>query len=348
LTERLQDAGVLPTGTTIGGFRAEPLAPGIAFSSRIYRLQLSKESAGGPKSIIVKLPSAHASDAMIHWYRSEVVFYRDFAGRMDIHAPRLYYGYIRPSSFEFVLLLEDIVESEPADQVAGLTLEQCLGGVRLLADFHAANWEHERLGRYGDVFLPMRSTPIVAHFPERFGSLWNHYLSVARVRPADLHRALMDRYPELMEGLLDELSRPLTLIHGDPRGDNWFFDGNDRARILDFQSATQACGMVDVSYLATQSLTIETRRGNDRRIVEEYVRRLRGHGIGAYSFDLAWRQYRLGSLLMILMPLVASGAWERTDARGRELCLVLMERALTAIEELDVAELLPPGRGVLD
>jgi hypothetical protein len=56
--------------------------------------------------------------------------------------------------------------------------------------------------------------------------------------------------------------------------------------------------------------------------------------------DPAWRQYRPATYLMIFMPLVAIHAWERTNERGRDLCLVLMERALAAIEDLEVHSLL--------
>jgi hypothetical protein len=42
---------------------------------------------------------------------------------------------------------------------------------------------------------------------------------------------------------------------------------------------------------------------------------------------------------MIFMPLVAINAWERTNERGGDLCLLLMERALAAIEDLEVGVL---------
>lgn len=75
--------------------------------------------------------------------------------------------------------------------------------------------------------------------------------------------------------------------------------------------------------------------------MRHYVRCLTANGIEGYDLDLAWRQYRLATYLMIFMPLVAINAWERTNERGRDLCPVLMERALAAIEDLDVRAVLP-------
>jgi hypothetical protein len=66
---------------------------------------------------------------------------------------------------------------------------------------------------------------------------------------------------------------------------------------------------------------------------------LSAKGIEGYEFESAWRQYQLATYLMIFMPLVAINAWERTNERGRDLCLLLMERALAAIEDLEVGVL---------
>jgi hypothetical protein len=341
LTEKLRAAGVLPPGGSATGFSVEPVAEGIAFASHLFRLHLRVDGPGGVETLVVKLPVEDAAGPVAFMYRSEVTFYRDFSGWMPIRAPRLYFGDITKDSCEFVLLMEDIVGHEPADQIAGFSLEQCRSAIGLLADFHAASWEHDRLARYRDVFPPMRDNFLVSILPQMIGLSWAFYLSVARVQPSSGTRALMERFVDLLDPVLDKLSRPLTLIHGDTRGDNWFFDGRHEARVLDFQLVTQAAGMVDVAYLASQSLSLETRRAADEEIVRHYMRCLCANGIEGYDFDTAWRQYRLATYLMIFMPLVAINAWERTNERGRDLCLVLMERALAAIEDLDVRALLP-------
>jgi hypothetical protein len=341
LTRKLRAAEVLPPGGSVTAFSVEPVAEGIAFASHLFRLHLRVDEPGGVETLVVKLPVEGAAGPLALMYRSEVTFYRDFSGWMPIRAPRLYFGDMTKDSCEFVLLLEDVVGHEPADQIAGFSLDQCRSAIRLLADFHAANWEHDRLDGYRDVFPPMRNSFIVALLPQMIGLSWAFYLSVARVQPSSGTRALMERFVDLVDPVLDELSRPLTLIHGDTRGDNWFFDGRHEARVLDFQLVTQAAGIVDVAYLVSQSLSPEKRPAADEEFVRHYLSCLSANGIEGYDFALAWRQYRLATYLMIFMPLVAIGAWERTNERGRDLCLVLMERALAAIEDLDVQSLLP-------
>lgn len=341
LTEKLRANGTLPPQGSVTGFSVEPLAEGIAFVSHLYRLHLRVDVAACVETLVVKLPVESAAGPFAAAYRSEVTFYQDFAGWMPIRAPRLYFGDIAEDASAFVLLLEDIVGHEPADQIAGFSLEQCRSAIRLLAAFHAASWEHERLARYRDVFPPMRDSFIVSLLPQILGLSWAFYLSVARVQPSSGTRALMERFVERLDPVLEELSRPLTLIHGDTRGDNWFFDDGHEARVLDFQLVKQAAGMVDVAYLTSQSLSIERRRAADEELVRHYVGCLCANGIEGYDFETAWRQYRLATYLMIFMPLVAIAAWERTNERGRELLLVLMERALAAIDDLDVRALLP-------
>jgi hypothetical protein len=342
LTERLRAAGVLSSEGAVTGFSVEPVAEGVAFTSRLYRLHLQLEGPGDIDTLVIKLPVEGAEGLAVPMYRSEVTFYRDFSGWMPIRAPRLYFGDMTKDASGFVLLLEDVVGHAPADQIRGFSLEQIRSAIRLLADFHAANWEHDRLERYRNAFPPMRDSFIVSILPHLIGLSWAFYLSVARVQPSSATRKLMERFTDVLDPVLEELSRPLTLLHGDTRGDNWFFDDRHEARVLDFQLVTQAGGMIDVAYLASQSLAVETRRAADRDLVEHYVSCLSANGIEGYGFESAWRQYRLATYLMIFMPLVAINAWERTNERGRDLCLLLMERALAAIEDLDVGALLPP------
>lgn len=348
LTGKLREAGALPPDVSVTGLSVEPVAEGLAFASHLFRLHLRADGPGGVDSLVVKLPVEGAAGPLAAMYRSEVTFYRDLSGCMPIRAPRLYFADITEDSCAFVLLLEDIAGHEPADQIAGFSPEQCRSAIGLLAAFHAASWQHERLERYREVFPPLRDSFMVSILPQMIGLSWAFYLSVARVPPSPGTRALMERFADLLGPVLAELSRPLTLIHGDTRGDNWFFDARCEARVLDFQLVTQAAGMVDVAYLVSQSLSTERRRTVEGELVRHYVSCLRARGIEGYDLETAWRQYRLGTYLMIFMPLVAIAAWERTNERGRELCLVLMERALAAIEDLDVRALLPapsPARG---
>lgn len=342
LTEKLRAAGVLGSEVTVIGFTFEPVAEGVAFTSRLYRLHLQVDGPSDVATLVMKVPMKGAEGFAAPMYRSEVTFYRDFSGWMPIRAPRLYFGDMTTDASEFVLLLEDVVGHQPADQIEGFSLDQVRSAVSLLADFHAANWRaHDRLESYHSAFPRMRDSFIVSLLPSLVPISWKFYLSVARVQPADGTRKLIERFTEVLDPVLQELSRPLTLIHGDTRGDNWFFDDRHEARVLDFQLVTQAAGMVDVAYLASQSLTVGTRRGADRELAEHYVSCLDVKEVEGYEFQSAWRQYRLATYLMIFMPLVAIGAWSRTNERGRNLCLELMERALAAIEDLDVGALLP-------
>ena len=123
------------------------------------------------------------------------------------------------------------------------------------------------------------------------------------------------------------------LLHGDIRADNMFFRGQD-IKIVDFQLSLRGAGAADIAYLVSQGLPTPLRRGHDHALVQEYVARLKAHGVDDYSFDEAWRHYRLGVALLMYMPVVALLTWDAVPERSRRLCVTLVDRAVAAIEDI--------------
>ena len=118
-----------------------------------------------------------------------------------------------------------------------------------------------------------------------------------------------------------------------------FFDG-DSLKIVDFQMASRGAGAADVAYLISQGLPTEVRRGHDEQLVREYLARLADNGVGDYSFDEAWRHYRLAVAYLMLLPVITLVSWDTMPERSRALCLKLTERAVAAIDDLDATEVL--------
>ncbi len=64
-----------------------------------------------------------------------------------------------------------------------------------------------------------------------------------------------------MPGLLDGLAEaPTTMIHGDYRADNLFFEADGTVAALDFQLIGTGRGAYDLAYFVTQSLGGRRRR----------------------------------------------------------------------------------------
>ena len=59
-------------------------------------------------------------------------------------------------------------------------------------------------------------------------------------------------------------------------------------------------------------------------------------GVAAYdSFDDAWRDYRMATAYLIVLPVITLMGWDAMPERSRQLCLKLTERAVATIDETD-------------
>ena len=144
-----------------------------------------------------------------------------------------------------------------------------------------------------------------------------------------------------MPGLLDDLAtEPTTMIHGDFRADNLFFEPDGSVAALDFQLIGTGRGAYDLAYFVTQSL--------DQR------RRLRstsGPSSTAGSPPSGGRRpgrrtspppgTTTGAALFCLVyPVVAWRGMDAGDPRQVGLATTMLDRFDRAVAELDLAELL--------
>lgn len=325
--------GVLPG--TVAAVRAERIAEDTGFSAMLYRLHLT--GADVPASVVVKVPAeseARGGMELLGGYQRELDFYRDVAAVAPMSTPRCYDARIDGS--DFVLVLEDLAEWENADHLAGLSLPRARTALAALAGLHAWSVTDAK----PDV---LQSFPLVDNqltrdlFLPAFTPGWQLYLEKTTQPVPQAVADFADRFAELAPQALTALTERTMLLHGDIRADNMFFRG-DEIKIVDFQLAGRGAGAADIAYLVSQGLPSGLRRGNDRELVGEYVAALQSHGVDDYSFDEAWRHYRFGVALLMYMPAVALLTWDVVPERSRQLCLTLIDRAVTAIEDIDALE----------
>ncbi|MGB6206062.1 phosphotransferase [Mycobacterium sp.] len=337
LSERLCTDAVGSKPLTINAIRVEQIAQDTGFSSLLYRVHLTG-GPGVPSTVIVKLPAqseARWAMDMLGGYRRELSFYRYVAGRAPIATPHVYAAGIAEESADFVLVLEDLRDWDNADHLAGLTMHRARLCIEQLAGMHA--WSVTAAGPELHSF-PSLDTQIareVLHPAFELG--WRVYRdkSPAAV-PAAVAR-YAERFVQLAPQALAVLTARPMLLHGDIRADNMFFDG-DLLKIVDFQFVSRGVGAVDVAYLISQGLPTQVRRGHDEQLVREYLAWLADDGVTDYSFDEAWRHYRLASAYLMLLPVITLVGWDTMPERSRALCLKLTERAVAAIDDLKATE----------
>ena len=153
LTRALRSTGSI-TDARVTSCHIEPFGEGKGFSGQIARIGLRYDTAGPgtPTSLIAKFqlphpdPDIRAAVFQSRLYEREYRFYRDVARHAALRTPRLYYSVLQPETGVAVLLLEDLAPARTLNMLEGCTGEDAALALRQLATFHAAWWEHPRLG----------------------------------------------------------------------------------------------------------------------------------------------------------------------------------------------------------
>lgn len=322
----------------VAGVRVEQIAQDSGFSSLLYRLHLTGADRL-PPTLIAKLPAdseARGAMEMLGGYRRELAFYRDVAGRAPMETPHVYAARMVDGTADFVLLLEDLQHWDNADHLAGLSMDRARVCINALAGLHA--WSTDTANAAALEDFPSIDTPIARDLlVPAFGPGWQIYLDKSSVPVPAAVAEFAERFTERAGRALQALTERSTLLHGDIRADNMFFEG-DRLKVVDFQFVSRGVGAADIAYLVSQGLPTEVRRGNDEVLVHEYLERLGAHGLTDYSFDEAWRHYRFAAAYLMVLPVITLIGWDAMPERSRALCLKLTERAVATIDEIDALE----------
>lgn len=317
-------------GTKVTAVRAERIALDTGFSAALYRIHLNG-SDDVPETLIVKLPAdslARGGMEMLGGYHRELYFYRHVAPDAPIATPHCHVA--RMSGPDFVLVLEDLRDWENADHLAGLSLPRAQLCIQQLAGLHT--WSADVDEAVLQEFPSIDSTLTRDLFLPAFAPGWQLYRDHTRRPVPAATAAFAERFADLAPAALTALADRNMLLHGDIRADNMFFR-EDALKVVDFQLTVRGAGAADIAYLVSQGLPTEVRRGRDEELVREYVSQVDG-----YTFDEAWRHYRLATALLLYMPVVALLTWDVAPERSRQLCLTLIDRAVAAIEDIDALE----------
>ncbi|HEX6388303.1 MAG TPA: phosphotransferase [Solirubrobacteraceae bacterium] len=324
-------------GTPVRVTASEGVGVGSAFACRLFRLRLEGPE-DTPDSVIVKLPVEGEVRAMldaIGAYGREVLFYRDIASQLPVRTPVVHAALQASDSTDFVLVLEDLSDCEPVDQIAGFTLPQAERAVGALARMHAWSWgATQLLDGYADRFWPIDSEAGRA-LQDQYGQLFTHVWSARR----DAFAALLgpvaldvgDRFADLQPGLVAQLASPRCITHGELRADNLFVDAAGEPVLFDFQAAQQECGVRELQYLLGTSLPEDVLAAREDALLARYTDGLHRAGI-EYPLERAGEQYRAATTYNLMWPVMACVRYDAASDRGRETLDTMVRRLGAAIE----------------
>lgn len=333
-------------GAKVASFEAEPIGAGTGFLGVVSRLRLTydRDAPQAPKSIIVKLPSSDPGARMItstfRHYEKEVRFYEQMAQVNNLCSPTAYFRAFDPKSGDFALILEDLAPARNGDQVAGLTIDDARTAVIALAKMQAQWWERPALHVFD--WLPAFNDPAMLSLQAVFQQCWQPYLDALGDRvPAELV-PVGERLGGMISHVMNALTaKPCTVVHGDYRADNFFFDcGGEALTVVDWQIVIKGLGAFDLAYLLAGNISVEDRRQHEAYLVRLYHHHLVENGVEGYDFDTCWRDYRTCVLIAWIWPVIAVASLDPANERGLAFFQEWNRRATTAVVDLKAWETL--------
>ena len=340
LTTVLRDRGLLDRAR-VAAVTASAIGTGQMADT--VRFTLDYEPAGsGPATIVGKFTSSdeqsHATGRVMRAYEVEVRFYTEVAPRVTSRLPRLLFAAIDPDEAWFTLLLEDVADAVPGDEIAGCDAGIAAAALGQLAGLHAPCWEADDLAASpwvnrstpeGDAFTATIVTGVFPSFLTRYGD---------RLAP-DQVELLESFVPRLGAWMVRERG-PCTIVHADFRLDNLLFTPDDpKPVVVDYQTVIWGSGAYDVAYFVGGCLEPDVRRTSAAELMAGYHQALTSGGVRDYSLaDLA-ADYRRECLGGLMMAVGASMLVKQTE-RGDAMFLTSVRRHAQQAIDLDALDLL--------
>ncbi len=348
LTDALRSGGAIKKAS-VASFDANVIAEGVGFMGQLAKIRLAYDQSeeGAPQSLVAKLPAAAPENREVamffRFYEREVRFYEQVAPSVALRTPRPYFSHFDPKSGDFALLLEDLAPARVGDQLAGCSLEQADLAIKELAKFHAAWWDHPRLEEL-DWMPSIDADWYVQAVEDGYAKAWGPFMDFFGKRLAPELREVGEQYGKRVGRLMNTFaSKPCTIIHGDYRLDNLFFDpaGGTSLSVIDWQISARARGVFDLAYFLAGTLPSEERRARERDLVRMYHDILTERGVSGYTFDQCWEDYRRSLLFLLSYTVIGIGSLDLANERGVELFTTIATRTMAAISDQNAGELLP-------
>ena len=296
--------------------------------------------------MVLKYPTTNEANRSValafDLYRREVLFYRDVAALTPAATPEVYFAEIEGKE-RFVLLLEDMSHYRLGDQIEGCDAADAEACMIELGELHASFWND--VDRPELEFIPYLHPSYHADALRESGVGWDRTLELFGDVVPEHVRATKDRYLAAVARLQAWMTTPpLTVAHGDFRMDNLFFGtsaGDAPVAALDWQGCLRTKAVADLAYFLSGSVPIDVRRDHERGLVATWHQTLCERGVQGYALEQGWEDYRRALLYMWIPVVVIAGTLDPSNERGRAWMGHMVERAVTAIDDLDLLALLP-------
>lgn len=343
LTTELRRSGAIDANTRISRIDRDSMGAGIGFMGEVGRLELSFDGGSGPASVICKIPTQDPNVrgllAAARVFEREARFYQDVAPALGV-VPKAHAVIADFDADDYVLVLQDLGRLRVGDQAAGVSVADAHAAMRAAARFHARYWSNADLDRV--TWMPAANSDGMKIGREVYNASLPGFLQVfAHAVEPDMV-PIMERFGDNVHQLLDRIAAmPNTIAHFDFRLDNLFFDDDTGdVWMIDFQTSSKGGGAYDIGYFLSQSVPVDVRRANEDALLHTYHDELVRLGVGNYSFESFFADYRVGVLYGWIIPVYAVGTLDSSSERAMALWTEVIKRAQSAMRDHAVADLL--------
>jgi hypothetical protein len=314
-------------------------------ANAILELAYSPGATGRlPQRLFLKMVDAGASSADEFFGASEVTYYtRDYVDVADVPIIRCYDGAFSEEERRYHLLLDDLSLTHIEASETRPTQEYGLALADGLAAMHARWWGGRRLA---EIDAPIHGAAHIRRFVEiaepGAGHIIERFSADLKSHWPDLMRELYTRHPQaIIERTSDD--NGFSLIHGDAGDTNILVPraGDRPIYIIDRQpfdwSLTTWLGAYDLAYAMVLDWPVDIRRRLELAVLRRYHDQLQDKGIVGYSWQRLYDDYRLSAAMgvYIATEYCRGGINERRVSTW----LPMLQRALTAVDDLDCSEL---------
>jgi len=324
---------------------AVQIGQGVGLMGDIYRVGLNYTGAApaqAPASVVVKLPSSFEENreqgVALGMFEAEVRFYNEMAPEATVGLPQIYHAEIETGTADFVIVMEDLCDLTMVNQSTGMSSEQAMAVVKVLASLHAVWWNKVRDGNLDwipDMIGP-RIEFVDAYLTQVFGAFKNNFADQLPAAALAVYEKFVGNYQKINQRFASR--SPWTLAHQDFRVENVMFDasGSDRVVVIDWQGIGRGPGAYDLSYILGGSMEPELRRTHEHELVVAYHNRLLECGITDYSLEQLQDDYGHAHLMGgLATSILTGGAMDLSNERGKELVATMARRhGIAAVDQV--------------
>lgn len=351
LTAVLRKSGALPNEGVVSDVNTERFSGGGLICSS-YKVKVSYENhkRAGPARLFMKMPldvpKQRALVEAFDVYSKEALWYRDIAPNSLVHTPEVYAAIVNEEKTDYCLLLQDLSHFQQRDRKKGLSYEDGLKVVDMLAAYHS-KWtdRNETLEKLRNVFYGFDHSIYVDGLPKIHDSGWKS----ARLHVQQMSeeaRTFGDEWKSFLPLLINHMNKgPLTLSHGDPKMENLFFDDlRNRILIIDPQLSGVTNIALDIAIIVGFSLEAAQYRGRTNQILQRYIDTSLQHGI-YLNLDKLVSDMKVALGFCFYYGFASFGSFNDYSDAMKLSTITYMRRISDAMTEFDVLNHLRQLRG---